>query len=440
MSDELKTTQDAAEKTAKIMHDIETDVKTNQQRIAEINETLGDMKKTLDGTEYVKTSEWQSKWDKIKEELNALDETVRKVTGQKMAVDQLGGGDEETMEIFLKNLRYIGLEKFGSQNQGKFKLTEAEQEKLDSKFLFGGQQKLPSVGWQTKDLLTSSTPSMGAWVAMPEMLNTIINQAVHEFSPMRRLATRRTTGSNLYVIPTKTARGVSYWVGEGATRTEDTTLKGGVEKIPIHEMALIVQASQELLEDAFTDIKSELTSEYMEAQLVLEGTALTIGNGNLKPQGIMSHPSLSSVNQGHATLIQNFTQIIQLPTLVKKNYLRSASFMMKRATLGKLRAIVGGDGHPLPYVERIPGTNEFLLDGFPIELNPDMPAIGAGLKPILFGDIGQAYLVIDKVTGQRMIVDIYSNKETGLVDFYYSKRVGGQAINIEAVYALNISA
>jgi HK97 family phage major capsid protein len=67
----------------------------------------------------------------------------------------------------------------------------------------------------------------------------------------------------------------------------------------------------------------------------------------------------------------------------------------------------------------------------------NMPDIGAGALPIIFGNLKEAYTIVD-VVGTRILRDPYTNKP--YVMFYITKRVGGFATNTEAVKVIKISA
>ena len=77
------------------------------------------------------------------------------------------------------------------------------------------------------------------------------------------------------------------------------------------------------------------------------------------------------------------------------------------------------------------------LAGYPIVDLPGMPAIGAGAKAMLFGDMAATYMVLDRI-GARVLRDPFTNKP--FVHFYTTKRVGGGVYNPEPMRALNIAA
>ena len=82
------------------------------------------------------------------------------------------------------------------------------------------------------------------------------------------------------------------------------------------------------------------------------------------------------------------------------------------------------------------GTPNSLL-GYPIApAFEDMDDFAAGALPIAFGDLRQAYQIVDRI-GIRMLRDPYTNKPR--VGFYATKRTGGDLINGEAIKFLETS-
>ncbi len=66
-----------------------------------------------------------------------------------------------------------------------------------------------------------------------------------------------------------------------------------------------------------------------------------------------------------------------------------------------------------------------------------MPAVGAGAKPVIFGDFARGYLISD-IVGLTVIPDQVTNK--GFLTLYASKRVGGIVKDANALKALVVSA
>ena len=66
-----------------------------------------------------------------------------------------------------------------------------------------------------------------------------------------------------------------------------------------------------------------------------------------------------------------------------------------------------------------------------------MPDIAADSLSIAFGDMGQAYQIVDRM-GIRVLRDPYTNKP--YIKFYTTKRVGGDVLNFEALKIVQFSA
>ena len=67
----------------------------------------------------------------------------------------------------------------------------------------------------------------------------------------------------------------------------------------------------------------------------------------------------------------------------------------------------------------------------------DMADIATGSLSIAVGDMRAAYQIVDRI-GVRVLRDPYSNKP--YVEFYSTKRVGGDVVNFEALKLVEFSA
>ena len=78
------------------------------------------------------------------------------------------------------------------------------------------------------------------------------------------------------------------------------------------------------------------------------------------------------------------------------------------------------------------------LLGYPLILCDDMPNLVAktASKSIVFGNFKEGYQVVDR-TGIRVLRDPYSAKP--YVEFYTTRRIGGDVLNFEALKVLNFA-
>ncbi len=70
--------------------------------------------------------------------------------------------------------------------------------------------------------------------------------------------------------------------------------------------------------------------------------------------------------------------------------------------------------------------------GYPVVECPDMDSAGSGKKPIIFGNMGKGYLIVDR-TSVISIRDPYTQQASGNVRFWFRRRVGAQVVMAEAL-------
>jgi HK97 family phage major capsid protein len=204
--------------------------------------------------------------------------------------------------------------------------------------------------------------------------------------------------------------------------------------------------TQIALDDAFMDLASWLADEVSIEFAEQEGDAFINGNGVEKPHGIGNYTMIANasyawgkigfVTSGHASLLNNADKLMNLEFALKTIYLNGASFLMNRSTAGVIRQLKDGDGNYLWRPGLDAGAPNTLF-GYPVNLDDNVAAIGAGNFPVFFGNFKRAYLILDRM-GIRVLRDPYTSK--GNVLFYTTKRVGGGIVMFEAIKALKISA
>jgi len=399
---EIKTKED---EFSKIIHD-------NRDKIDRISK-----QQEKSNEEIVKTAEWKTFQDKYTEDIEKIDVALKKVNMVKAdTVDE----KKEGIKNFLNNARYQALK--GGAEKGErvhnldyFKPSEEAKAKLEM---------------DTKAMRSDVDTRAGYLIMPPDFRMEIINQAAHEYSPIRAEATVTQTSSNSVDIPSKTARGASGWVAEGGTRSKDETLTYGMESIPLHMAYAYYDTTIEMLDDSAFPFESELKNEYSEAMNILEGTAFVSGSGIGTPEGILTNADVASTSSGDA----NYFTVAGLKNLqigLKEPYWAGAKWFMKRASFGEVSLLQDGTG---AYV--FPDnfySNEKNLLGHPIVFTADMPTRVAGAYPVVFGNMKKAFKIVDKNVSLMMIKDIYTSKATGIVEYLLHWRVGGQVVLAEAI-------
>lgn len=274
----------------------------------------------------------------------------------------------------------------------------------------------------------------GGYLAPAELSAEIIKGIV-EISPMRQAARVGSTSSGSIILPKRTGRPTALWVGETEDHTETGSTYGQVE-IPVHESACYVDVSLRLLEDAAVNIESEVGSDLAEEFGRQEGDVFLNGSGDKKPMGILVAPDLTYTPTGHASTLGSDPATLLITHLYSMpQYYRSrGAWMMNGSTLAAIRKLKDGDDTFLwqkSYADSAPET----ILGRPVIEAPDMPEIGSGTIPIVFGDFNAAYRIYDRLAISIMR-DPYTRATNGLVRFHARRRVGGGMVLPEAVKAI----
>ncbi len=327
---------------------------------------------------------------------------------------------------------------------------DVDQQKQDLKFAKGVFMKALRSGVDPKAIkhagvldemelkaLTVGDSTQAGYLAPPEYVNEILMDVV-EWSNIRSVARVRTTSRQSIQIPKRLSTAVATWTAETGTRPETTNPSFGLESIPTHEMYAMVKVSKMEMEDSQFDLENFLREEFAEQFGLAEGAAFATGNAVGKPEGLLTNPSVASVNSGDAATITG-DGMIALYYEVKEAYLNNATWLMNRSTLKTVRQLKDGNGvylwTPGLKVEARPAT---LLDR-PYLTCPDFPTVAAGTTPIIFGDIRRAFLIVDRLE-MEMLVDIYTSKASGMVEISARRRVGGQVTIADAIKKMTIGA
>lgn len=234
------------------------------------------------------------------------------------------------------------------------------------------------------------------------------------------------------------------WVLEKGDRDETNTPTLTKLKIPVHEMYAKPKATQKLLEDAQINVEEWLTAKIGEKFLKLENQAFLKGNGNQKPKGFLDYESVESVAWEWGSLehiktgkVGGFEDrrgadvLIETVEALKSQYLSGAYWVMGRLAHQVVRTLRDGNRNYIWQPGLAQGVPPTLL-GYPITILEDMPVLreDAATSSIAFGNFKEGYSIVDR-TQMHILRDPYSAKP--YVEFYATKRVGGDVVNFEAI-------
>ena len=284
--------------------------------------------------------------------------------------------------------------------------------------------------------LNVTNDTAGGYLAPTDYVQEII-KAVVLMSPLRSFVRVRQTAMKSIQVPKRTGTFAAQWVAEQGTKSETTGLAYGLEEIVCPEFYALVDISNQMLEDSAFDMEGELRMEASEQFAVAEGTAFVSGTGVGQPEGLLTNGDVSEQVTGAATTI-TADSLFTIFYAIKTAYARNATWALNRQTLGSTRKLKDGDGQYL-WMPGIAAGQPNTILGAPYVEAPDMPNEGAGLYPILVGDLRRAYSLVDRIA-MEMLRDPYTQATSGNVRYIFRRRLGGKVMLAEAVQKLKCSA
>lgn len=299
---------------------------------------------------------------------------------------------------------------------------------------------------EMKAMVGNSDPDGGYLVT--HETDTAISRILGDEVAMRRLATVRPIGGASLSMPVNVGGANGGWAGETESPSETNTPTFRELTFEAHKMYAEPRVTQDMLEDAYLNVEQWLADEISTTLTELEADAFINGNGIKKPRGLLSYTNVADTSyawgsigytpSGHATAFASSSPsdaLIALIHTLKRGYRNGASWLMNDLTLAAIRKFKDGQGNYLWQPGLQEGIASTLL-GYGVEIDDNMPDLGADAFPIAFANFSQAYVIVDR-RGTALLRDPYTAKP--YVKFYTTRRVGGGVKNFEAVKLMKIA-
>ena len=332
-----------------------------------------------------------------------------------------------------------------------------KENKMENKDILGIFARKGIEGLRAKgDDLQISVDAQGGYSLPVEMSSNIL-ELQKEKSPMRQVCGQLSTNSTDYSQLVSIGDAASGWVGETDSRPRTDSPELTKISAVFGEIYAAPKAYQHVLEDSFFNVEAWLNGEVSREFNEKEGSAFLFGNGVNKPVGLLNGQDVTAayiagdatrdfgkfqtILSGQAasmgaTSDDVINKLRDMVLATKTPYLSGCKFMMNRATHAILVDMKNADGEYFLQrdIATAAGTKIF---GYDIVINEDMQDVAAGNFPVIFGDFGSAYSIIDRV-GVSVLRDPYS--AYGAISFYTRKRVGSMVKNTESLKVLAIGA
>lgn len=295
---------------------------------------------------------------------------------------------------------------------------------------------------ETKTLSVGSDPD-GGYLVTPDVSGAIVKK-VYETSPVRQYADVVTISTDaIEGIEDLDEAGAGY-AGEHAVSGNTDTPEIGKWRIPVFNMDTEPKATQQLLDDAAVDVEAWLAGKVANKRGRFENTEFVTGD-DAKIRGFVlgydtEADSGSGVTWGKIGYVATGVsgdfaasakgdKLYDLMGMLKNDYLPGAAWFAKRLTITSIRKFKDGQNNYLWQPSFVAGQPETIM-GYPVARMEDMPTIAADSYSLAFGNLREAYKVVDR-QGIRVLRDPYTAKP--YVKFYTTWRTGGGMVNYEAI-------
>lgn len=274
-----------------------------------------------------------------------------------------------------------------------------------------------------KTLTVSNDPQAG-YLAPAEISTEFIRDLI-EFSPVRSVASVRSTASPAVKYPRRTGVTNAQWEGE-LEESEESEPSFGMLEVPVDKLTTFTDISNELLADSGGQAEAEVRIAFAEDFGRKEAIAFLTGSGVKMPEGLLVNSEVPSIVNGHAANLSP-DKLIELLYSLPAAYRNApgARWAMNGTTLAAIRKLKDGQNNFLWQPAYAAGQPETLL-GKPVLEMPDMPDIANGATPILYGDFS-GYRVVDRLA-LSVLSDPYTQARRGVTRLHATRRVGGRVI------------
>lgn len=305
------------------------------------------------------------------------------------------------------------------------------------KMLRKGDDRKLSVD-EFKALSVGSDPD-GGYTVTPEMSNRIIERQF-ESSPLRQVAMIETIGSNSLELIEDPEEFSAARTSERVSAGETNTAQIGKREITAHIMEARPRATQTLIDDSSIDIEAWIARKVANKFGRIEANEFILGDGVGKGRGLTTYTAgttwgtIEQINSG-ANGGMTYAQLAAIATSLKEPYYSNAQWLLHRTLIGKILALSGNDT-PL-WIPSIAVGQPSTLMGYPVRFAQDFAAPATDSLSGAFGDFRAGYTWVDRL-GVRIQPDPYTAKP--FVEFYTTKRSGGDVVDFDAIKVIKLAA
>lgn len=367
--------------------------------------------------------ESDKKYTELEQKTYALEEQNQKLVTKGLDDEKSRQELTDRIDVFEKRLSRPGV---GDE--------EAKQGmKVFNAYMLKGVEGVRALEFKT--LRTDINTDGGFLTTDPEILEEIVKD-ITEVSPIRQLArVRRTTTESLRVRRRRTLLN-SDWKGQLETSDTDTSTYGMME-IPVNKLPITVDITREMLLYEDVSITDEVMQDVAEDFAENEGFAFVLGDAVKKPEGFLVNADVvaNAITSASVGVVDG-DDFASLMTSLKIGY--NPIFGFNRSTWGQIVNLKDSGGQYLINFGDLSAGVSATLRGVPYRIIQDMPDTASGNLSVIAADFNKGYVIADGLR-LEMIRDEFTRKKEGVVEFQFTRFVGGQVVQPEAFVPLLIA-
>lgn len=276
------------------------------------------------------------------------------------------------------------------------------------------------------DPQTVGTAADGGYLVPNEHSNRLV-ESREAVGIMRALANVAESKHGTLTIPKVASHGTAAQTAEGVATTVSKETIGSVT-FNAYKIDRIIKVSEELVHDSVFDLVGYVLKELGRSIGRYEEAQFIDGSGSSAPNGIAN--CTTGVTAASATAV-TVDELMELYMSIIAPYRDFGTWIMSDTTLLALMKLKDGNQRPYLQDNLASGAPDKLM-GRPIKTSASMPAMTTGLNSIVFGNIEEAYWVVDRKGVSIEVLDqLY--KESGLVGYRAYARTDGDIVDTSAV-------
>ena len=234
-----------------------------------------------------------------------------------------------------------------------------------------------------------------------------------------------------YRLYTKDCDDLAQWVPEGGQIPIYEGIQDFIQnKVDSHKLAVLVKMDEDFIHDNSFDFRTHLVGRLAENFGRAEDKAFVDGSGNAMPTGILATDGGAEV--GVSTAALTYESVTQLFLSVKPKYRKKGVWLMNDETALVLRTLKDADGNSIwnPLHDTVLGK--------PVHICDWMPNIGAGTKPLAFGDFRYFWIVDRQPVSVRTLKEKFTLQDQ--VGYLGVEHLDAKLVRPDAVKVIEMTA